>query len=417
MRKILLAILILRSFLFAFENQMGSMGYVRLQATLDDDKERVCFKAPDATSRYRLGNECEVWLEIGVKEDLKFDNGVVIHNQVRPVFFSQNTQKIDFLRWDEVYSEISNIFDNSVSFWAGRRYYKRKDSHLSDYWFLNMSGDGIGVNNLDLGGYTLSYSFMFNDITPTNIDTKKSTLFHSHDIRFAKNLNRGVATLFLNYMSIDGEKFNTDNKLDKIDGYAIGVIYEDKEILKELFSMSGTNISGIFYGDGAARGAGAISPYYQESLIENMIESSKDISNSKTFRFINYNDFQNDTLGIMSNFVYEYKDNESYTGEKQDWISAGIRPYLFLHNHTRVVMELGYDYINDRTSSNLSYGLLKTTTALEFALDKGVWERPVLRFYYTYASWSQDAKGLIGTDYYADKTAGSNAGVQVEYWW
>lgn len=416
MYKLLFVIIVLSSSILAQEIVMDTTGYFRIQTTLDDEKENVCFKAEGATSKYRLGNECETWAELAVTQDIKLDNGVVIHNQVRPVFYGENGDKIDLFIWDEVYSEVSNLFDNSVSFWIGRRFYKRYDSHISDYWFLNMSGDGVGVNNLDLGSLLLSYSFMFKHLDPQTLEKDEDVFYHSHDVRFAKNLDRGEATLFLNYIVLEKETFESGKVINRVDGYALGLIYDDTQIFQELFSMEGKNTTAIFYGNGTAKWAGARSPYNQEELIDDMLASKGSIENSSTFRFINYNYLENSIFGVMSNFVYERRNDKEFLDEKQDWISAGMRPYWFFHKNSRLLLELGYDYINDKIEDK-SYGVTKGTTAIEFALKRGVLERPVLRFYYTYATWSEDAKGTTGTDYYSDVTSGSNAGLQVEYWW
>lgn len=180
--------------------------------------------------------------------------------------------------------------------------------------------------------------------------------------------------------------------------------------------MKGENITGIFYGIGLARGAGTYSPYLQESLIDDMITTSNSIDNSKTFRFINYNGFENNSIGIMSNVVYEYKDDREFANIKQNWYSIGVRPYLFFSKNFRVMAELGYDLVDDMAQDK-TYNLTKFTTALEFALERGIWERPVVRLFYTKASWNETSKGQVGTDYYADKTDGDTVGIQLEYWW
>ena len=409
-------ILLLTTSIFALENNFGTDGYIRVQTTLDDKKANVCFKAPGAGTKYRLGNECETWLEIALYQDLTLDSGVKIHNQVRPVFTAPNNKTVDFLRFDEAYSEVFNTFDNSVSFWIGRRFYKRYDSFISDYFFFNISGDGFGINNLDLGKMNLSYSFIFNKVDPNIVDGEEYVLFQSHDLRFKKNTARGDITLYLNYMLLDSKNFNVTQKIKKVDGYTIGLLYKDKDITNELFGMSGENITGLFYGTGISRGAGSYSPYLQEPLIDDMINTGNNIDNSKSIRFINYNGFENNSIGIMSNLVYEYKNDKEFSDTNQNWYSIGVRPYLFLHNNFRVMAELGYDLVDDKVS-NEKYKLSKFTSAVEFAFKKGIWERPVLRLYYTKAEWSANSKGQVGTSYYTDKTNGDTVGVQLEYWW
>jgi maltoporin len=403
--------------LFTLDATYGTTSYGRIQTSFQKDKTNICFKAPGASTKYRLGNECDTWIELALFQDLKLDNGVVIHTQVRPTISSPNNKALEYFRTEELYSELFNLIDdNSVSFWVGRRYYKRFDSHMSDYFYFNMSGDGFGINNYDFKDFKLSYSFIFDGLDPLTIDGKKEVYYYSHDLRFEKNFQRGVGTLFLNYMYFDDKDFGSGKKINGEDGFAVGFLYEDKLITKELFGMDGSNMTGVFYGQGAARGAGAYSPYQQDSIADDLINSSGDIKNSKTWRFINYNAFENDSWGVMSNIVYEHKDDLSFKNVKQNWYSAGVRPYYFISTNFRVVAEYGYDFIQDEINAK-NYALSKITTAFEMGLKKGIWSRPVVRIFYTYASWNDNSKGLIGSDYYADKTAGDNAGIQLEFWW
>jgi len=412
MKNIFLALMILYASGWGVDNRFGSVGYGRMQTSLEGDKANVCFKAPGAGSKYRLGNECETWIELGFYDTITFDNGITMHNQIRPVFTGPNNHDIEYLRLDEAYTELSGIFDNSVSFWAGRRFYDRYDSHITDYFFFNMSGTGAGFRNLDLGEAKLSYSYLFDHVDPSTITGGDTVLFDSHDIRLSAPTERGEWTLFANAMTLHSSRIHSDTSR----GYALGALYKDKKITQELFGMAGENITGLFYGEGVAKGAGSISPYYQDPFVETILQSGTAIDHAQTWRFINYNDFSNDTWGMMSNFVYESRDEEAFSATKQTWISAGVRPYWFFHRNARLVAEFGIDHVEDEIKDT-AYQLRKTTLALEAALDKGVWKRPVLRLYYTHADWSDNAKGLIGGEYYADQTHGNNLGVQVEYWW
>lgn len=412
-----LIILFLITSAFAFENSFGTKGYFRIQTVLDDEKSDVCFKAVGAKTKYRLGNECDSYLMLGLYQDIVLDNGIRIHNQIRPIFTSPNHKKMEYIRLDELYSEVYNIFDdNSASIWFGRRFYKRYDSFLSDFFFFTISGDGFGINNIDLGEFDLSYSFLFNDIDPTVVIGDERILFQSHDIRLEKDVDRGDFTVLFHYMLLDSKNFNTTQKLEKSDGYTVGAVYKDKKITNELFGMNGKNITGLFYGSGLARGAAKGSPYLQEPLIDDMLSSGKNVNDSKTLRFINYNGFDNDSIGFISNFVYEYTDNKKYEDILQNWYSFGVRPYLFLNKNFRISTEFGYDFVDDKVQ-NKKYTLSKFSGAFEYALKKGIWEMPVLRVYYTHATWNKNSAGMVGSSYYKDKTQGDTAGIQFEYWW
>lgn len=413
MFRALFLLLIIFFDLYALENKMGSVGYVRIQTTLQNEKANSCFKAYGADTKYRLGNECETWLELGVFQNLKFENGIKIHNQIRPVFSGANNKKIDFVRFDEAYSEVFNLFENSVSFWAGRRFYKRYVSYISDYFFLNMSGDGAGVNNLDLGPVVFSYSFIFSKVDPKTVAGNEKLFFESHDLRFEKKFDDDVATLFLNYMRLEGKNLSTTQNMKGLDGYAVGLLYESKQAL---LGLHGKNMSALLYGEGLAKGAGAYSPYLQNDLVDQLINTDTNIKGSKTFRAINYNGFENGSFGFMSNIVYQNKDDKKFTNTYIDWLSLGVRPYFFLNRYSRFVLEAGYDYINDRIAKQDHY-LAKFSSAVEFAFEKGIWKKPVLRLYYTKALWDENSKGQVGGAYYANRSSGDNIGMQLEYGW
>lgn len=401
---------------WAVDNAFGTIGYMRLQTSLNDDTSNVCFKVPGAGSKYRLGNECETWIELGLYDRIRFDNGVTLHNQIRPVFTGANNREIDYLRLDELYSEISGILDNSVSFWIGRRFYERYDSHMNDYFYFNMSGDGAGFRNLDINGYKLSYSYMVERLDPSSVSGDEKVFFDSHDLRLSKPVERGEWTLFANRMQVHSKTFHTGEHIAISKGYAAGLLYKDTRLTEEFFGMKGDNISGLFYGRGAAKNAGSTSPYLQEPFIDAVLATSDAVEEATTWRFINTNTFENEQWGLMSNIVYEKRRETDFSGTDQTWISVGIRPYWFFHKNGRLVFESGIDRISDNASRQ-TYRLIKNTVALEAALDKGIGKRPVLRLYYTYADWSDNAIGSVGTPYYANQSYGDNLGIQLEYWW
>jgi len=418
MYKVLVMILAFVISVSAYEESKGTAGYGRVQTSFLSDKENICFKLDGAQTKYRLGNECETWLELGIYQDIKFDNGIKIHNQFRPSFAGANEASIDFVRWEEAYSEVFNILEsNTMSFWLGRRYYKRYDSQISDYFLFNMSGSGLGINNYKLyDDITISYSYMFDDLEHDTFTDGESLRFYSHDIRFEKKNDSSELTFFINYMNFSDESFSSAGEIKSADGIALGLLYKSKNIHSEFLGMDGENIAAVFYGEGAAKAAGQKSSFLQDDIVAIMIDNNTSIDDAKRIRFINYNAFENDTFGVMSNIVYETKDEQEFSNINQTWFSAGVRGHWFVSKNLRFLAELGYDNVDDKISDN-SYNLSKITPAIEFALDKGVWERPVLRLFYTYAKWSDSAKGMVGGDYYIDKTSGSNAGIQLEYWW
>ena len=95
MFKIFTLLLLFIPSLYSIENSFNSFGYFRVQSLFDSDKQAICFKGSGAGSKYRLGNECETWGEIAVSHEIKSDNDIVIHNEIMPVFYAKNDEKIE----------------------------------------------------------------------------------------------------------------------------------------------------------------------------------------------------------------------------------------------------------------------------------------------------------------------------------
>ena len=117
------------------------------------------FKAPGATSKYRLGNETETYVEtafgytfpeLGLPKDQEFG----VH--IRPAYVSSNAvgnndKTSVYIR--EAYGNAKGVWleHPEASFWAGQRFYGRMDVHMIDFYYLDMSGFGGGIEDLDLG--------------------------------------------------------------------------------------------------------------------------------------------------------------------------------------------------------------------------------------------------------------------------
>jgi maltoporin len=59
----------------------------------------------------------------------------------------------DQFRFREAFIQVGNVLasNRSADFWAGERYYRRLNIDIDDFYFLDMSGYGGGVENLNVG--------------------------------------------------------------------------------------------------------------------------------------------------------------------------------------------------------------------------------------------------------------------------
>src|SRR5215471_14320327 len=160
------------------EEQMKSFefhGYFRSGYGLNSEGgQQVAFAAPGAGAKYRLGNEAETYGEF-----------IFVNNWINPerstdkawmkteVMIEANTSDSasysnfnsstgnDQFRLREVFVQAGNIFASQphAKFWAGERYYRRQHIEIDDFYPLDMSGYGAGVEDWDVrfGKLALAY--------------------------------------------------------------------------------------------------------------------------------------------------------------------------------------------------------------------------------------------------------------------
>ena len=135
-------------------------GYMRSGQGLNGEGgQMVAFQAPGAPAKYRLGNEAETYGEM-----------IFVNNWINPshdpdkawmkteVLVEANTTQAsnyasnDQFRFREAFVEVGNVLASnpSAEFWAGERYYRRLNIDINDFYILDMSGYGGGMENLDV---------------------------------------------------------------------------------------------------------------------------------------------------------------------------------------------------------------------------------------------------------------------------
>src|SRR6202158_5880397 len=128
--------------------------------------QKVAFQAPGAAAKYRLGNEAETYAELifvnnWVNPERSFDKAwmkteVMIEanttNSANYANFTGGTGTAQF-RFREAFVQAGNIVESQpgARFWAGERFYRRQHIEIDDFYPLDMSGYGAGVETLNLG--------------------------------------------------------------------------------------------------------------------------------------------------------------------------------------------------------------------------------------------------------------------------
>ncbi|MBW3502893.1 carbohydrate porin [Pseudomonas sp. NKUCC02_KPG] len=378
-------------------------GYLRsgVGNSLNGGKQS-CFKLPGAEAKYRLGNECEQYAELELRQDVySFDDGSVLSVDGMASLYNQYDRQLTFqgdngaARLPQLYAQWSSLPSlNGGSLWAGRRYYKRNDIHISDFYYWNQSATGAGVEDVLIGGLKYSYALSRKD----NLYQENYVTRHDFNVAGFNTNPGGELELGLSYL-------DKPERTDAHSGWAITAQHVQSEFL------GGKNKFAVQYGEGSGTGLG----YTGDFRLDN---------SSKRYRVVEFFDWQvTPRFGGQIEAVYQ-KDFRP-DGGNQEWLSLGVRPAYAISEQFKLVTELGHDQVK---AADGTRKLSKFTFAPTWSpKGPGFWTRPEVRLYYTYASWNAAAQraaneldaGSAVSDTGAFGTArhGSNAGLQVEYWW
>ena len=412
------------------KEQVGAFefhGYLRSGYGLNSvGGQQVAFQAPGTEAKYRLGNEAETYGEfIFVNNWINPDHSLDKAWAKTEVMIEANTTNSqsytgfpngignDQFRLREAFVTIGNVLESQpgAKFWAGERYYRRQHIDIDDFYPLDASGYGGGVEDLNVGIGKLALAFISAarpDIVTQNGNLAKSTI----DVRLygvkgpqIRAIPSGLWSAWFDYATSKGGTIPTGTVVPTSDGYAFGFKHE-------LLEWHGGYHSGsISYGTGTAsnyssNGAGVV-----------IANPTAYINKSANLLITEQVVFQpNDRFAIMPIVVFQrYKD-----GNPQDnwnhWVSFGARPQIFFTNHISLAVEGGFDQVHSGTGQFDGW-LRKVTIAPQIGVGRRFFSRPALRAFVTYANWSDGLKGFVGGVPFQKRTDGLTYGVQTETWW
>lgn len=407
----------------AGEVTVGTHAALRGGGGLSESTTQVCFKAPGAGAKYRLGNECENYIRIGPYYRYKSDNGSFFHAELMPRFMGGYGEAFRYRFFEQAFIEVGDFpATGSTKFWLGRRIYDRHDIYLNDYKPLDVYGDAIGVRDVPVGNAKLEYAYFYRDKKPdiSGFSVQDGVLQHTHDARLYDLPMpwNGKLMLHFQYHRIVGGEVDAHDadgvpvKLDihGADGWTAGVVHTQDDF------MGGKNKLTLQYGEGSARSAGN-KAHEADSVIGRLTsaDAAAALEKARTWRFSDQQVWDNNTWAMMVAVLVEARDSAKFDGTDKVWVSAGAHPIWFIDNHWRLNFEFGHDRVYNDSSADVY--LNKATVALGWAQKRGFWQRPEWRFYTTFAQWSDSARGAVGGPVFSDDTQGWNVGVQVESWW
>ena len=377
--------------------------------------DQDAFQAPGAFAKYRLGNETETYGEIG------FDTNWInpdhtdtwFKTSVKLAIVAPRNSTFDILNAiavRETFAEAGRVMAShpEMSFWAGQRFYRRRDVHINDFFFNDMSGYGAGFQDLKVGDK------MKLNIAYLGGSAENGSPATSPDLgRFAKNtfdirlsdIPVGTGTLelwLIPTLERAGELPDGTKPPGIHHGIGGGVFYN-------MPFMGGFNEISAEFGIG---GAANLSTGLDTSIADK----------GWLFRAVDRATVQmNPKLSMMWTGVVQLDNrNGSTNGSGGNlWISAGARPVYCFTKYTGIAVEGGVDIVKAEAApgATVDTGVVgKLTVAPLIRPGTDFWARPEIRAFVTAAFWN-DGAGNVGGAAFAGDKFGLTAGVQAETWW
>ncbi len=382
---------------------------------------QVAFQAPGADAKYRLGNEAETygefifvnnwlnpernadkaWLKTEVMIEANTANSASYAN------FPGNTGNDQF-RLREAFVRAGNIleFQPNAKFWAGERYYRRQHIEINDFYPLDMSGYGAGIEDWDLHIGKMSVAFLAGarpDIIMQNGNYAKSNV----DVRIYDLKGPfGLWGVWFDFATAKGGTIQTGTVIPTANGYAFGIRHQRLEW------HGGYHTFSVQYGKGAA-----------SNFSTSIEDPTPFLKSSERLLIVDHLLVQpNDRFAVMPIFIFQRKRDGQPGHGFNDWASFGLRPEVFFTKYLSLAFEGGFDhtegFITTQNGNTQFDGWLrKFTIAPQIGAGRKFFSRPVLRVFLTYANWSNGFRGLIGGLPFEDRTSGLSYGVQAETWW
>ena len=364
------------------------------------------FQAPGAPAKYRLGNEADTYGEIVFDKDWSPNKtGAQFRGEILLGFQTKQNMSFDpdndafFLR--EAFVETRHLaWAPDWVFWAGQRYYDRHDVHINDFYYLDMSGYGGGIRDINLGICTFDIAYLGGSLEDV-VTHRGEVSGHHLDMRF-QNLEvpLGKGIIWGDLAITPGGELEDGTTVEDSSGFAVGFIHIREDVL------GGFNKAAVLWGRGAA-----------SDFSTSVADPLTAIDATYQFLFTETLTMQpSDSFTMQTTFITRVIDNGDPSNSEITWVSGGLRPILHLTDYWAVAFEYGADHV-DNKQLGVEGTLHKFTIAPELRAGHEFFSRPSLRMFVTYAVWPDEFRGLVGGDAYTTDTEGFSMGCQVETWW
>jgi maltoporin len=383
---------------------------------------QVCFQVPNAWWKFRLGNECTNYAELGFGQSLYKDKtGLEFKYFGRLAYETPSASTAEnitmVLRENWVGATIPALGNAQV--WIGNRFYMRNDLHALDMFYWDPSGPGAGVENIDLGFGKLAFAVFQSKNNETRTIWRPDIRVYGIGVNPNGSLEVGLDLFYDSSQS--PPRATPDPDRQKLSPW---ITIQHTQVA--LFG--GFNKLALQYGTGSASG---LQPY----------PAGDAHSEQKSWRIVEQFVYA-PTEKVSGSFTAVYWDKTkvykggTYLGQSEKQLYLGVRPAYHFNDWFKLAGEIGYSSFtpkSDAYANTDTRSLTKITVAPTIVPPPGpggaYLTRPELRLFVTWATWNKAAQnaGIAGqgaacdsatsTSAFKCDTNGITAGAQVEAWW
>lgn len=391
----------------------------------------------------RLADECDTYAEIALSQDVynkagsKFDVHTLIAYGT-----TEGYRDLQGNSWQGVGSSgpwggqrlsarelwAGYTTTDGYTIWAGKRFYQRKDIHIQDFYYLNDSGNGAGIENINVGLGTASFAVIkwANDGTadynrnvykldarwngiPVGFGTLDASLIYALPFISDQQKNAAAGDLRTNTAN-SGALLTLD--------HSSNITNDSMALMNHFVVQVGTNGFG-YVGTFGNHAGDNYTPDLDDTGVRVIDWGTLDVGNfglgySLMWAHVNNGDDHPTSI-----------PNINWTTTRSGWeYAVVVRPEYKWTDYTRTTLELGYSaqktngWVADTKYDDPD--LYKVTLAQQFTPGKGFWSRPAIRFYVSYVGGDQFANGWKTNYVEKSKDADTHQitfGSQVEAWW
>jgi maltoporin len=448
------------SFLKSLTRNFSFSAYVRVGVQFNGNGGggNFHFEPPDNEGgRPRLGNENDTYMELTWKQaHMLGDNPdvmdvsmaftpAIVYQQNRNTFTVAPSTGVEENGADfrfvlrEAYLEMANVFRSApeITFWAGERFYDRFNIDPMDYFYLDMSGYGAGVKNIDVGIGKLWVAYL-GGLDDSMFSTATGTFYkHSLDVRL-KDISVGPGKLMLvgiaNYekgttftQGYDGEgnTIRLNNPVHTSDAWGLGggaVYHVDltswlgNKSFVELYALFGFGATNFSTGTDLSTVTGFQSAFLAKNPltpIGTVIDAGNAIQKQRRYRaggFFVWNPVPCFSVGVWGFWQQDSAGFRTFGNQgvgtpfleaagTRNLYEAGIRPYYWIADNIAIQGQAFGSYQDNvrgfqGTSAYGRSGSMGVFTIAPTIKPKGgYFTRPELRVFATYAIWSDSLRG------------------------